>query len=291
LIRRGQAVVELALGLLVLTPLLLFGLYLIEAANEKVIATSMATEALWDATAWSQHTYAGPSFHTNSASANAQAAANGRFKPKSRLFLSEKSAVVSCSGSGTGVPFPVASTSSFYVDNGGAGCSARLTIEARFLPDALLDEQGGGFFQAQVSQIRRSFTFCETDSCSGFKLLMDDWGLTADDNEAAECPVTMELLGGCVNKGYFLAGKTVYEAHRTGGGTRSNADRIFVEKIVKGLPADLDKTKEFQMSFRGSPSFTETVPVIEGRDDWQTTPFVQGWQDSYAARKEDFLGR
>lgn len=287
--RRGQAAAELALGLLVLVPMILCGLYLIEAASEKLIVTGAATEALWDATAFSHHTYATAGFHTPSATASAQVQTQARFPPKSRLFLAEKSLTLTCAGQGQGPAFPVASTASFYRDLGGAKCSARLILEARFLPPGFLDSGAGGFFQEPLSRLRRSFEFCETDRCEGFPMLMDDWGLTVDRGEAAECALTM---GGCANAGYFLAGKTVYDAHRQGAGTLSKADFTFVQQVVQEVPQNLATTKEYQMSFRGEESaFGEQVPVIEGRSSWETTPYSAPWKASHALRQEDFLGR
>lgn len=289
---RGQAVVELALGVLVLVPMLLMAFYLLEAASEKLVATRAGTEALWATTAYSHHTYASASFHSPSAAAAAQAVTAARYAPKSRLFVAEKGISVSCAGAGQGIAHPVAATASFYQDLGGARCAAQLSLEARFLPTGFADQGPGSFFQEPLSKLRRAFTFCETETCSGFPMLVDDWGLTADNGEAQECPTAMELTGGCTNKGYFLAGKTVYEAHRTAGGTLSNADTVFVQRLFNTVPNDLAETKEFQMSFRGEESaFSENVDVIEGRPDWDTTPYVDGWKASHELRSEDFLGR
>ena len=102
----------------------------------------------------------------------------------------------------------------------------------------------------------------------------------------------MAKTGGCQNRGYFLAGQTVYQAHRTANGTSSNADAVLVLSVLGDLPNGLSSVKDFQMSFRGEESgFTEQVQVSEGKADWQSTPFTAPWQRSYAARQEDFLGR
>ena len=123
-------------------------------------------------------------------------------------------------------------------------------------------------------------------------MLVDDWGLTRDNGEGAECAVSSAQTGGCANKGYFQAGATVYDSHRTGAGTRSSADSDLVEQVLKDLPANLKTMKEYQMSFRGEESsFTENVAVSEGKADWETTPFEGGWKSSYGSRSEDFLGK
>jgi hypothetical protein len=289
---RGQAIVELALGILVLVPMVLFGFYLLDASNEKLVVTGIATDALWSTTAYSHHTYESASFHSPSAAASSQALIQGTYKPRSRLFVAEKNVSVTCSGGGGVTRYTVPATASFYQDLGGARCGARLSIEAKFLPSAFLDQNPSGFFQAPLSQIRRAFTFCETDSCSGFPMMVDDWGLTLDNNEAEECEVSMALTGVCKNTGYFRGGDTVYAAHRTGAGTLSTADYLFVQGVLQTVPKDLERTKDYQMSFRGEDSFfTEDVKVSEGRPNWETTPYTSPWQDSHGMRKEDFLGR
>ncbi|GEM_PF-1883834 len=290
---RGQAIVELALGLLVLVPLTLFGFYLLEASNEKLVVTGIGSEALWATTAYSHHVYEGADFHSPSAAASAAVSTQAAHPAKSRLFVAEKSVAVSCSGSGQGIRYALLPTASFYQDLGGARCSARLTIDAKFLPSAFLEKDQGGFFQAPLTQIRRAFTFCETDSCEGFPMLVDDWGLTNLNNEGAECEVSSLQTGICANRGYFFAGRKIYETHRDAAGTKSTADFQFVQQTMNLVPKDLDTTKEYQMSFRGEESdFKETLEDLnEGRPDWETTPFKAPWKDSYEGRKEDFLGR
>jgi hypothetical protein len=151
-------------------------------------------------------------------------------------------------------------------------------------------EQGrGGFFKESMARMSRSFAFCENEACSPFVMAIGDWGLTNLSLEDQECELTMT---GCTNQGFFDFSKNTYEAHRTGGGTRSRAFLRFVQGVVVEVPNDLGRMTDFQMSFRGEEStFTEDVPVSEGEPEWKTSPALGAWADSYGARSSRFLGR
>ena len=286
---RGQAAVETALGLLLVVPVMLFGVYLAEVALERMRVTRLAAEPLWDATAWPHHDYQSASFDTPSATSAAQADATLRVAARTGLFAGEQGVRFACSGANQGPTYRVAATSAFYRDLGGARCGARVSVAARFLPSGFVESPAGGLFRAPLATIRRSFELCETPDCQGFTMLMDDWGLTNRNGEGAECAVS---LGGCANPGFFRAGKTVYDAHRSGAGSQGRADVDLIRATLGDVPSNLASLHDFQMSFRGEESgFTEAVGVDEGRADWATTPATTPWATAWAARSDRFLGR
>ncbi|MBS1149823.1 MAG: hypothetical protein H6Q89_1521, partial [Myxococcaceae bacterium] len=115
---RGQAVTELALGILVLIPIIVGGLFLAEAAMFRLKATEAATEPMWDATAYRQQSYTGAFNRTPAAAAVATSLANARAVSRRLVFTEASAAQVSCSP-GTGLGLSIGPTAGVYVDNGG----------------------------------------------------------------------------------------------------------------------------------------------------------------------------
>lgn len=285
---RGQAVAELVLGILVLIPIILGGIFLSEAAIFRLKATQAATEPLWDATAYRQQAYTGPFDRMPGASAAASAQANGRMAGRTMVFTRATPAQVRCTMGAPGMGLSISPTASVFTDNGGMSCTSSLTVDPQGITRFFLDTGPGGFFQKPMNDMLKNFQFCQTEKCQPFVMAIADWGLTNQGGEENECRLTMT---GCANPGFFNAGKTVYEAHRTGDGTRNDAFLKFVDGVVRERPSELEKVTDFQLSFRGEESgFIQAVPVSEGEPDWHTTPSFGAWESSYGARSPRFLG-
>ncbi len=284
---RGQAVTEVALGLLVLVPTLLTGIFLAESAMFRLEATEAATEPLWDATAYAQHQYEGSFVLTPGAIGTATSRANSRMRGRTMVYTRAAAPRVTCGGAGDmaygvgGVP---------YEESGGISCSARVAVGARDLTRNFLDQGNSGFFKEPLANLRRSFDFCENSKCRPFKMSIGDWGLTNQGGEAEECRLTMD---GCENNGFFGKARATYLMNNNSGGVKGTEHTAFMNALMNraGAPADYDRVTDFQMSFQGETEFMESVPVIEGDRDWRTTPFLYSRVDSYNNRVADFLGR
>lgn len=284
---RGQAVTELALGILVLIPIIVGGLFLAEAAMFRLKATEAATEPMWDATAYRQQSYTGAFNRTPAAAAVATSLANARAVSRRLVFTEASAAQVSCSP-GTGLGLSIGPTAGVYVDNGGMSCTSLLTVDPHGITRFFLDRGPGAFFKEPMNNMLKNFRFCQNEKCQPFKLAIGDWGLTNQNGEGDECDLTMT---GCANSGFFDFARSTYEANRTGAGTQNDAYVKYVDGVVQELPADLAKMTDFQMSFKGEESkFTQTVPVIEGEPDWHTTESFGAWETSYGVRSSRFLG-
>lgn len=285
--RRGQAATELALGILVMIPIITGGLFLSEAAMFRLKATEAATEPLWDATAYQQNSYTGAFNRTPGAAAVATAKANARNTPRTLVFSQGSAAQVQCTA-GSGLGLSIGPTSGVYTDNGGISCTSRLTVDPQGITRFFVDTGGGAMFKEPMDNMLKHFSFCQNEKCQPFVMAIGDWGLTNAGGEENECNLTM---GGCANGGFFRAARTVYEANRTGDGTQNTAFADFVDQVVQQHPAQLERMTDFQMSFKGEESgFIQGVPVSEGEPEWHTTPSFGAWEASYGARSSKFLG-
>ncbi len=283
---RGQAVTEVALGLLLLVPIVLGGIYLAEVSMFRLEATEAATEPLWDATAYQHNSYIGAFNRTPRAANSATTAAQQRQTARAMIFTQASSPTVACSA-GTGLGLSITPTSAVYADNGGISCTANLTVDSKWLPRSFLDTGTSGFFREPLESFQRQFRFAQNEARAPFTMAIGDWGLTRLNGEDQECRLTM---GSCANQGFFDFSDSVYQAHRSGGGTQSRAFLRFVEQVVMEVPADLGTVTEFQMSYRGEPGFTEQVPVSEGDRPWRTSPSLGAWGASHARRNPGYLG-
>ena len=286
--RRGQAITEVALGLLLLVPVLLGAIFLAEVSIFRLEATEAATEPLWDATAYQHQSYVGAFNRTPGAAGAATNLANGRMTSRTMVFTLASPATTQCTA-GSGLGLTISPTSGVYQDNGGISCTSRLRVDPKGMTRFFVDRGQGGYFKESLARMERNFDFCQNESCRPFVMAIGDWGLTNLNAEDAECRLTM---GGCANEGFFDFSQRTYERYRTGGGTRGRQHIRFVEGMVQVPPNGLNTVTDFQMSFRGEESsFTERVPVSEGDSEWKTSPGALGnWAGSYGARATRFLG-
>ncbi|MBL8953449.1 MAG: hypothetical protein JNK82_21925 [Myxococcaceae bacterium] len=284
---RGQAITELSLGLLVLVPTLLIGIYLAETSILRLEAPEAATEPLWDATAYSQQQYVGGFVLSPGARATAQGEAQARMTGRTMVYTRASAPVVRCGGAGD-MGYAVGGVMGAYAENGGISCTAELHTGDRDLTRGFLDESDG-FFREPLNAIRRQFVFRENQRGNGFKMAIGDWGLVAQAQEANECRLTMDS---CENPGFFGKAQTVFNQNINIFGRRGTNHRHFMSELMNRTtpPQDFDRVTDFQMSFQGEGDFMEDVPVVEGDREWRTTPFLKSRADAYAARSAVWLG-
>ena len=170
---RGQAVTEVALGILVLVPMIIGGLFLAEAAMFRVKATEAATEPLWDATAYRQNAYTGGFNRTPAAAAAATAGANARATSRTLVFTSASAPRVRCTA-GTGLGLTITPTAGVYADNGGISCVSSMVVDPKGITRFFVDTGPGRFFQVPMQEMLRSFTFCQTRKCNPFVMAIGD---------------------------------------------------------------------------------------------------------------------
>lgn len=303
--RHGQAMVEMALGLLVFVTVLIFGIHFAEVGYLSLKVQEAATSALWDTTSAKMHELPANFSHVDNAISKAGQHATERYedfdgrtsrhgRPKiTQVFTSAEGLSVTCEAEKKISVKPSSSTRDVYEDTGGMTCTATAELAPIRIPRRFVDKGQGAIFDVP-HYLRGALPVCAigrpqqgNGKCRGsYGILLDDWGL-AGAAESGECEVLEE--GGCGNKPYYQSTQRVYEDH-----VAVNGDSVkLAERIVGEAPIDPGK---FWMSFRGMES--EFVDKENGGDedpnDWVTTPGAgsptDGYKSSYQARGNCFLG-
>lgn len=305
---RGQALLEMSLGLLVFVTILVFGLHFAEVGFLSLKVQEASASALWHATAAKMHELPGdfrPVRQLLSQGIPGQEATqryrdfDGRTSRMGReevrlVFTRAGELQVTCEagthGDGFGVR-PAEGTEHVFEDVGAMRCRSQATMEVLdVFPQSFLDSGVGAFFRERHLNPLK-LTVCgvgraQGGSCPrGFRLLLDDWGL-ASGTELNECAV----LDGdkCANPQYYRSTRLVYRAHLPKMGDAKS----FAEATVGRVPGHFDPA-DFYMSFR---VFQEKEPGgDQDPNNWVTTPGqgspTQPYAASYAARGTCFLGR
>lgn len=227
--RRGQALLEAALGVTLFVSIVAFGIHLSEVGFLSLKVQEAAVSALWDGTSGRMHLipvdYGKAGDSMRGAAANAQArysdfkglssaAGGGRI---TQVFTQGTGMQVSCTmGAGVGWNGAVL-TRPVYRDNGGTSCGAQATLSAWRFPRAFLDDSQGGLYQKrnldddvsrmQVCAVGRPVG----GGCTGrFAMLVDDWGL-AGELESPTCNILMQdQLIPCTNVAFHAASWSTY---------------------------------------------------------------------------------
>lgn len=320
---RGQAVVELALGTLVLVTILVVGIYFAEYGFLWVKLEETANFALFDQTNARMHDAAADDW--NKWFAGGPGASVAPLNTRVHNRYQDFNGLSSVTGAPT-VTQVFARASSLSVDcaryvgprldmnaagdtakaaygkanqeNAGVSCqvAASLTTNARF-PKHFADGADGKFFKVKtLDKLTSSPTACAAGrpsggDCSGrgFRMLLDDWGFQGV-AEGGQCPLSNT---GCPdNPGYWRMAKATFDA--AGGSDGSDATTL-AQGIVGFSPAD---ETQFWMSFRGEDSpygpFTESHPS-DGDTDWPTTPYddpnsASTYKPAHGSNDQCFLG-
>jgi hypothetical protein len=246
---RGQATLELAIGVLIFIPVLLLGIHFAEVGAITLRVNQAAASAVWDTTGLRAHRFntATPTFRNSynikdGAGRDPAARADALYKnfdglssgggnTITQVFTRGTSLQVTCTPSKV-MKTPVAPAgrdfgpifqSYDFARNGGnrvdgMACSAEGTVNAFNLPTQYMEQGNGGWFNAPMVQ-RASFTVCAIGrasggSCSGkLDVALDDWALsgssTADGNELKNCDNEC-LVQGTGNQAYLRTVKRVF---------------------------------------------------------------------------------
>jgi hypothetical protein len=296
--RRGQALVETALGLMVFVTLLMFGIYFAEVGALTLKVQEAANFALWEATGHVQHNPQAGEFQRRNAVAEAASEANRRYRDFDgrssqgggartiQLAIARATPLeVRCEADlPGGDPLIAGIRPSDAATGGGAAalaqamntqvpgmaCSASSSLRAarigRFLEPA--------FFKVSHRRASALFTVCAAGrasdgSCGGrFSLLLDDWGL-AGVTEGRSCALNINNARNCQNLDYHDWVERVYT--RNGGG--GNAGSALASATRASVSNNED---QFFMSFRGEEdNYEQDIGASHAGNQtrWEVTPF------------------
>lgn len=305
---RGAAVVETALGVMVMVTVLLFGVHFGEILWVAMKVQEAGAGAKWDASAMRVHYLPGDYTPASGVAERVARTATDRYQDfDGRRSVRKKSALtlVTAAASNMEVKCQLATDVTFprgpmprrlsgvYQDVGGIRCQATADTWLTRIPHAFA-EGGNGLFAARHVDGADRYHACSfgrpfaNDCADGPTVLLGDWGLAGTD-EAYEC----YLASGdkCPNQAYFNSAKSVYDS---GGKAKGYAAMQFARSIVGTVPID---PNQFFFSFRGEESeFTECTPLTdgEGPNKWVTNPGlgspIAEYNDGYLARGNCALG-
>lgn len=304
--KRGQAVVEAALGIFVFVTILIFGIHFAELGHLVLKVQEAANSAIWDSTSQQMHDVTAHSWNEyQSAVGFANAQANARYNDFDALasagttstlvFTSAENMSVNCAPLRGGdrlqpsAPHPLAA-GTYPSGLQGISCQARaeirgIRIPRNFLDNGLANTRHWRPITIPACAVGRP----RGGGCPGrLGMLLDDWGYEGQ-LEARECALAWEGGTTCENQGYYDQVKNVYDA--TPAPYAGSASRL-ASLVAGSSPIDEDF---FYLSFRGSESmygpFNETVQSSHGDLIWETTPFQNPFNTRYDAPRTDcFLG-
>jgi hypothetical protein len=220
--------VEAALGLLLITSVLLFGIHFSEVAILSLKVQEAAAAAIWDTTAlkMSDLTGVNPDFSPRDGTAipQAQIDTGARYvdfdgrqaaagAAPALVFTQAGPITVTCrQENGIGRMNLPPSLASFDPGQGGMACSAQSTFSlAPGFAQTFLG--GGALFQEQHAQ-RATYPICSMGRAQGGNcpaetfVMLGDWGLS-DGPEASECEHSTPGTP-CANSGYYLMARQIW---------------------------------------------------------------------------------
>ncbi|WP_224369066.1 TadE family protein [Hyalangium versicolor] len=310
---RGQAVVELALGLTVFVTVLMFAIHFAEVGYISLKVTEASHSAMLDATGYKLHDWPQDDGPATFAALQAGQKADERYKDfdsrrssagsgtLTQVFTQATGMSVSCQiGGGPGFG-PGFLTQDAYSDNGGMTCLSSADITAIRLPTEFLEHANQGFFSRQhykptpihVCGIGRA----AGGSCPGqLTTMLDDWGLSGG-SEGRMCALIPDMPLPCANKAFW---KMAASVHLRSGAGLGFAGSTLAQSIVGMLPFPFFFGGEnaFWMSAMGEESGMVQPLPSEGWIAWPTSPgLVPGglsgipYTVAYFQRDSCFLGK
>ena len=283
--RRGQAVVELALGLLVFTTVLLFGIHFAEMGWMGAKLHEANAAAVWDSTAYRSYQfgqwYDASRVAVNRANANAtryqdwdgRASAVGS-APRLAMTLAEP--LNTRCARPVGLGYGLDPYAPRFGEPGGIACSSSADLTPFRIPSSFVEGARSGFSAARhVSRGR--YGLCGTGAltfgrCGTLSVLLGDDALNHG-RDALECGLTLDSPVPCRGNTAFYA--VTYDTWNrsmqlTAGwpGGWTGRPEAFADDIAPGLPSG--RITGFYLSFRGEESaFYERV---NNGGSWQTNP-------------------
>lgn len=258
--RKGQATVELALGLLVFVTVLLFGIHFAEVGWLSLKVQEAGAWAIWESTGPRTQDLAGrnlnPLNQTLSAGGLEQATTN-RYEDFNGLssvtgspfigaaLVRGSSLRATCAPDRSLSFVPTRTARAVYFDEGGLSCQVVARLDAIRIPTAFLQNDAKGFFKADHG-VAAPYFFCAVGGRSGgtcrgrLSILTNDWGLAGDaaaDNQSASC----RIGNPCTNTTYKNAVASMW----VGGGT---AGKAFAEAHAGAAPTS---AMDYYFSYAG----------------------------------------
>ncbi|WP_309890153.1 pilus assembly protein [Archangium sp.] len=314
---RGQAMTELALGLLVFVTVLIFGIHFAEMGYLSVKVTEATHSALLDATGGRLHNWPMNSNPAKGTAARAGQQAAERYRDfdsrtasnngasLSQVFTTIEGLEVECStGNGPSyMPSPLLLAA--YSDVGGMSCRAQANIRplgAYSVPEQFMEGQGG-FFKAR-HYVPKNIPVCgmgraRGGTCPGrLTMMLDDWGLSGD-RESGICPIIPDMPIPCpTNVPFWTMAASAFAINLAGQGTAGSA---MASGVVGSMPLPFFYGGEnmFWMSSAGEPLFVQPLfNEMFAPRVWPTTPgVVPGglggipYTAAYIQRRGCFLGQ
>jgi hypothetical protein len=280
--RRGQAMVEAVLGLLVFLTVLMFGIYFAEVGFLSVKVQEAASAPLWDATARRMHLLPSDFNQSRSSADTARDLARDRYAdfdgrsstPGARTVTSVYASVsdleLNCDNSyDLGFRAQGAATSLYNGTAAQSGIACRATAKigsgAMQIPTAFVQNDNAGFFDA-IHFARAPFEICGVGPIappcgnSRLGLMLDDWALH-DGQESAESPLNS------TGTPYYQSTKKIYSATSAAAG---RAGMQLLTRLQLTIYVDEDR---YWLNYRGIESdFKGSVPSGEGPSTWVTSP-------------------
>lgn len=310
---RGQALVETALGLIVVVTVLIFAIHFAEAGYISLKVTEAAHSAMLDATGHQLHEWPNDASPATAAATQAGQSAAARYSDfdsrtastgsgtLTQAFTRATGMNVRCQAGGGPSWGPSIFTGLAYSDNGGISCQAEADITAINIPTDFLEDANRGFFKRRHYQAT-PLHVCAIGRASGggcpaqLTSMLDDWGLSGA-REGGICPLIPDLPFPCpTNRPYWEMAASV---HLTTGLGLGFAGSSLAQGIVGAMPFPFFFGAEnaFWMSSAGEPLFVQPLPS-EGFNFWPTTPgAVPGglggipYSFAYVQRRDCFLGK
>lgn len=291
--QRGQAFVELAVGLLIFITVLIAAVHFGELAFLSLKVNEAATSAAWDSTSWrverpgAEGTDPNAWYDTgrfaeplsNSLGGGRYANWDGRSSKLTnnaprQLYTQANPMQTRCvQVAAPRVAFRISDTAvtPAYGDPSPLSCSSTGVVNTVNVPTGFQQKESGGFFKAQ--HLRTSpLTLCafgrasQGECTGGLTLLLGDHGLSSGNAENAECarmPSDNGVLGAaCANRTFYRLAHENWDRSKPW----SPLPDRFARKVTGRNPKG--KVTGFYMSYRGELSaFGESDTRL-----WQTSP-------------------
>ncbi|HYH99808.1 pilus assembly protein [Hyalangium sp.] len=308
---RGQAMVELALGSLVLVTVLIFVIHFTEIGYISVKVTEASHSAMLDATGHRLHRWPDDDDPATSAAALAGAEAQARYQDfdstsrtgsttLTQVFTEATNLNVACEIGGGPDWDPSPITGLAYSDNGGMRCRAQAEVHGINIPQEFVEDSGQGFFKKKHYEMAPfrvcAFGRASGGSCAGeLTTVLDDWGLSGK-REGLPCIFAPDApLVPCTNAPFWLSAASVHAL--TGAGLGFSGSNLAMSTVgAFPMPFFFGAENVFWMGAAGNETaFLQTIPS-EGFKIWPTTPVyptgVAGafYSKAYLSRKQCFLG-
>lgn len=261
---RGQATTEAALGILVISTVIVFGIHFSEVSMLSLKVQEAATAAIWDVTGQKMHTLtsdtpnfaprlaairrAGPDASSKYRDFDGRASKDGN--APTLVFTQASAITVTCTADNSLPPMALSSgpiSAMFGAGQGGMSCFAQSTfgLVPRFSRNFLENQP----FREQHVQ-RDTYPICSMGRASGNNcparavVVLGDWGL-AENQEANECALSAPGAG-CLNPGYYEMTQRAFRAYTSTPTPPGNALSTYLFGSPKGGPqVDVDENAFF----------------------------------------------